>query len=108
MLDGSPRRKGLDNKTARHRRRTDSMIRRNFRYSLLLILTMLGQALAVRAQETPGKEFDDYVNKALKDWEVPGLAIAVVKNDKLVFAKGYGVRKLGDPAPVDENTIFAI
>ncbi len=60
------------------------------------------------AQEAPSKDFDEYVNKALKDWDVPGLAIAIVKNDQVVFAKGYGVRKLGDPAPVDEKTLFAI
>lgn len=51
---------------------------------------------------------DDYINKAIKDWEVPGLAIAVVKDDKIVLAKGFGVRKLGDPTPVDERTLFAI
>jgi CubicO group peptidase (beta-lactamase class C family) len=44
----------------------------------------------------------------MRDWEVPGMAIAVIKDDKVVFAKGYGVRKLGEPTPVDENTLFAI
>jgi CubicO group peptidase (beta-lactamase class C family) len=60
------------------------------------------------AQEAPLMEFDEYVNKALKEWGVPGVAIAVVKNDKVVLARGYGVRKLGDPTPVDEKTLFAI
>ncbi|MCA1573520.1 MAG: serine hydrolase, partial [Acidobacteria bacterium] len=44
----------------------------------------------------------------LRDWEVPGLSIAIVKNDQVVFVKGYGVRKLGDPTPVNERTLFAI
>ena len=39
---------------------------------------------------------------------MPGVAIAVVKDDHIVFAKGYGVRELGKPAPVDERTLFAI
>ena len=39
---------------------------------------------------------------------MPGLAIAIVKDDRIVLAKGYGVKKLGDPAPVNENTLFAI
>jgi CubicO group peptidase (beta-lactamase class C family) len=39
---------------------------------------------------------------------VPGLAIAVVKDDAVVLVRGYGVRKLGDAAPVDEHTLFAI
>jgi CubicO group peptidase (beta-lactamase class C family) len=60
------------------------------------------------AQEAPLQGFDEYVNKALKDWEVPGVGIAIVKGDKVVLAKGYGVRKIGDPTPVDERTIFAI
>ena len=54
------------------------------------------------------RDFDAYVAKAMKDWQVPGMAIAVVRNDSIVFAKGYGVRKLGDPTPIDPQTIFAI
>jgi CubicO group peptidase (beta-lactamase class C family) len=42
------------------------------------------------------------------DWEVPGLALGVVKDGVVVMARGYGVRKAGDPAPVDEHTLFAI
>ncbi len=72
----------------------------------LLFLAMT--SAPVRAQETPLNGLDDYVNRALKDWEVPGVAIAVIKNDKVVLAKGYGVRKIGDPTPVDEKTLFAI
>ncbi|HKX83647.1 MAG TPA: serine hydrolase domain-containing protein, partial [Pyrinomonadaceae bacterium] len=54
------------------------------------------------------KEIDDYANTVISTWKGPGMAIAVVKDDKKVFARGYGVRKLGETAPVDENTIFAI
>ncbi|MGI8547117.1 MAG: serine hydrolase [Gemmatimonadaceae bacterium] len=52
--------------------------------------------------------FDQYVARAARDWHVPGLAIAVVKDDSLVFAKGYGVIEIGKPAPVTEHTRFAI
>src|SRR5918993_1303981 len=76
---------------------------------LVLVLTLLlAGAGRARAQEAPLAGFDDYVNQALKDWEVPGLAVAVVKDDRIVFAKGYGVRELGKPAPVNERTLFAI
>ena len=54
------------------------------------------------------RSFDAYVAKAMKDWKVPGMAIAIVRGDSIVFAKGYGVRKLGDPTPVDPHTVFAI
>lgn len=73
-----------------------------------VLISILVAAQYGRAQEAPSKDFDDYVNKALKDWNVPGLAIAIVKNDQIVFTKGYGVRKLGDPAQVNEKTVFAI
>lgn len=65
-------------------------------------------AFSAAAQPAPLAGFDDYVNKAIKEWEVPGVAIAVVKDDKIVYAKGYGVRELGKPTPVDERTVFAI
>lgn len=72
---------------------------------LLLVLALAQVALA---QNGSLNGFDDYVNKALKEWEVPGVAIAIVKGDQVVLARGYGVRKLGDTTPVDERTLFAI
>ncbi|HEX8735823.1 MAG TPA: serine hydrolase [Pyrinomonadaceae bacterium] len=53
-------------------------------------------------------EIDAYAEKVRADWNAPGFAIAIVKDDKLIFAKGYGVRELGKPEKVDENTLFAI
>ncbi len=73
-----------------------------------LLLALLFVTFSVAAQDAPLQGFDDYVNKAIKDWEVPGVAIAVVKDDKVVFAKGYGVRELGKSDPVTANTVFAI
>lgn len=75
-------------------------------FAFLLIASIFaGHALA---QPAPLTGFDEYAEKARRDWEVPGMAIAVVKDDKIVFAKGYGVRKMGENTPVDENTLFAI
>ena len=70
--------------------------------TIALLLLVLVTAQYTRAQEAPSKDFDDYINKALKDWDVPGLAIAIVKNDQVVFARGYGVRKLGESTAVDD------
>jgi CubicO group peptidase (beta-lactamase class C family) len=77
----------------------------------LLTITVLLLALQIsRAQQTaiPGPELDNYINNAMKEWQVPGLAIAIVKDDRIVLAKGFGVRELGKPTPVDERTLFAI
>jgi CubicO group peptidase (beta-lactamase class C family) len=72
-------------------------------------LIVLGLAAApARAEEGPFKGLDEYVAKTMKDWDVPGLAIAVIKDDTVVLAKGYGVRKLGEDTPVDEKTLFAV
>ena len=54
------------------------------------------------------KEIDAYANTVLQSHGGPGMAIAIVKDDRLAFAKGYGTRELGKNEPVDENTLFAI
>lgn len=74
-------------------------VRRTF--ALLLFVS------ACFAQTTP-TDLDAYVERARQTFDVPGIAVAIVKDGKLVFAKGYGVKKLGDPAPVTENTLFGI
>jgi CubicO group peptidase (beta-lactamase class C family)/dienelactone hydrolase len=64
---------------------------------------------ALHAQRSPDLgALDRYVAAAARDWHVPGLAIAVVKGDSLVFAKGYGVIEMGKATPVTEHTRFAI
>jgi CubicO group peptidase (beta-lactamase class C family) len=65
-------------------------------------------ALPLCAQTAPPSDLDTYVANSMKTFEVPGIAVAIVKDGKIVVAKGYGVRRLGDPAPVDENTMFGI
>jgi CubicO group peptidase (beta-lactamase class C family) len=60
------------------------------------------------AQSGPPADLDAYVARDMKTFDVPGIALAIVKDGKVVFAKGYGVRKVGDAAPVDENTLFGI
>jgi CubicO group peptidase (beta-lactamase class C family)/general stress protein 26 len=52
--------------------------------------------------------FDTRVSQIAKDWEAPGLAMVVVKDGAVVFAKGYGVRDLGQRERVDTRTLFAI
>ena len=54
------------------------------------------------------KEIESFVNKAMQVWNVPGLALAIVKDDKVLLAKGFGIRGIGKPENVDEHTLFAI
>jgi len=76
--------------------------------TIVLVLLVMCSLSAVRAQQGPGPDFDKYINDALKEWQVPGLAIAIIKDDRVVFAKGYGTRELDKSLPVDEHTLFAI
>src|SRR6476619_1698518 len=65
--------------------------------------TALAQKPAV-----PPPGFDAYVAQVRKALTVPGAAVAIVKDGKVVLAKGYGVRRLGEPTPVDAQTQFGI
>ncbi|KQQ47709.1 serine hydrolase [Duganella sp. Leaf126] len=63
---------------------------------------------ATAAAPVPAYNLDADVRLALKTFDVPGIAIAIVKDGKVVTTRGYGVRKLGDPAPVDGKTLFEV
>ncbi|MBC7898240.1 MAG: beta-lactamase family protein, partial [Cytophagaceae bacterium] len=69
---------------------------------------MHAQARKTAKPATPLAPFDAYVAKVMSEWKVPGIAIAIVKDDSVILSKGYGVQRVGDPATVNENTIFAI
>ncbi|HEV8398607.1 MAG TPA: serine hydrolase [Gemmatimonadales bacterium] len=76
----------------------------------LLALAVLASPLAAQRPTTPAlpRDFDAYVARVMSTFEIPGIAIAVVKDGRVLLAKGYGVRKLGDPTPVDDRTLFGI
>ena len=76
---------------------------------LLLLINMFALSFCFGQQPTfITNDLDAYINKGLKDWNLPGLAIAVVKDGKVVVMKGYGVRNVKTNEPVDENTLFMI
>lgn len=54
------------------------------------------------------REIDAFVNQAMQAWNIPGLALAIVRDDQVMLAKGYGVRDMSKTDPVDEHTLFAI
>jgi CubicO group peptidase (beta-lactamase class C family) len=51
---------------------------------------------------------DSYAEKALLEWQIPGVAVLVVKDGKVAFQKGYGILENGRSEKVDENTLFMI
>lgn len=83
------------------------MRRANLRLVSVFLAACLAAAVA-RAATPPPPGLDDYVAGVLKTFDVPGVAVAIVKDGAVVLTKGYGVRRLGDPAPVDSHTLFGI
>lgn len=85
------------------------------RHACLLLLALICQLPTAHCQadRRPLPNFltdslDAYVARGLREWQIPGCAVAVVKDGNIVLAKGFGVRELGKPEKVDENTLFMI
>ena len=72
--------------------------------SLLLLVILL----QTHSQPLNSKAIDSLVERSMKAFDVPGIAVGVIKDGKLVHAKGYGVRSLNTQQPMDENTLFGI
>ncbi|MDY0981635.1 serine hydrolase [Stenotrophomonas sp. CFBP8994] len=64
--------------------------------------------LASAAVPAELQRLDATVERVRSQFDIPGIAVAVVKDGKVVFERGYGVRELGKPAPVEADTLFAI
>ena len=64
------------------------------------LLLALSLTLPAFCQPAALADLDDYILRAMKTFDVPGVGVAVVKDGEVVFAKGYGVRKLGETASV--------
>ncbi|SDC20348.1 serine hydrolase [Niabella drilacis] len=78
--------------------------------SILLFAFFTCSACVLSAQ-TPsfiGDSLDNYIKRGMQEWQIPGLAIAIVKDGQVLLQKGYGVRDINQPGQVDENTLFMI
>ncbi|MCU0252852.1 MAG: serine hydrolase [Vicinamibacterales bacterium] len=73
---------------------------------LVLTVALAGQAPPAASSAPP--DIDAWVARAMKTFDVPGIGLGIVKDGTVVLAKGYGVRKLGSPEPVDGETLFGI
>src|SRR4029077_5456159 len=87
---------------------TSYCIRFGMRSTILVAVLAPLCAAQVAAQGFRQKDFDAYATRALQTLQTPGAAVAVVRNGKVLFARGYGVRSLGDKTPVDAHTLFQI
>lgn len=76
------------------------------RITTTLIICLFIKALT--AQPLTSVAIDNLVARSMKAFDVPGMAVAIIKDGKVIHSKGYGVRSLNSPAKVDENTLFGI
>jgi CubicO group peptidase (beta-lactamase class C family) len=70
------------------------------------IVLVLALACSLDAVAAPPRDFEQRVEGLRERIGVPGMAVAIVENDQVTFAKGFGVRELGAPERVDADTIF--
>jgi CubicO group peptidase (beta-lactamase class C family) len=76
---------------------------------LLFLLFLLPFALP--AQQQPAfitDSLDTYISREMAGWNLPGLAIAIVKDGKVVVSKGYGVTEIGTDKKVNDETLFQV
>lgn len=89
-------------------------MRKQFKYGIAFLVlvaalvAMTSQSISAAPARDDIADLDAFITQALKDYQVPGAAVAVVKDGQVVLAKGYGVRDISKPDKVDENTIFQL
>ncbi|MDH4197381.1 MAG: serine hydrolase [Candidatus Aminicenantes bacterium] len=74
----------------------------------LICLGLAGLPSAALSAELPVKKLEADIQKALADFQVPGLAIGIVKEGVPVYTKGFGLKTVNGREPVDENTVFGL
>jgi len=83
---------------------------------MVLFFLISGKAILLAAPQKPDDikmkqiiaKFEKYAQKTMRDWQIPGMAIAIVADDKIVYAKGFGVKEVNGNEPVDTHTLFKI
>jgi CubicO group peptidase (beta-lactamase class C family) len=64
--------------------------------------------VAAPAEDARLAGFDAFVESVRKQFDVPGIAVAIVQDGRIVLERGYGPREIGKPEQIDANTLFAI
>jgi CubicO group peptidase (beta-lactamase class C family) len=81
---------------------------RNWLSALVRATITSAMLIATTAHATPPADLDAYAQHVLEAFETPGMSVAIVERGQPTVLRSYGVRRMGQPAQVDENTLFAI
>lgn len=76
--------------------------------TILLIVFLVGIVNLAAAQPLSSQAIDALIQRSMKTFDVPGIAVGIIKDGQVIYAKGHGVRSLNTNQPMDENTLFGI
>ena len=71
---------------------------------LLLLIFHSG----IKAQNSLSEDFSQWIEAGMEQWNIPGMAVVIVKDDSILLMEGFGIRKLGEATRIDEHTLFGI
>lgn len=77
-------------------------------FFIISFLTFHIESIYSQVSDLDLDELNDYIEKSYQNWEIPGMAISIVKDGEVLFSKGYGIKEFGKEDAVDKNTLFAI
>src|SRR5579871_3157892 len=86
-------------------RPTEKVMMKTHGLCLSILLLAAGSGLA---QPLDAPAVDAIMRDALKAWQVPGAAVAIVKGEEVLYLKGFGVKELGGTEPVTPDTLFPL
>src|SRR5690554_4028526 len=84
------------------------MVKSYFKWHSLSLIVFVSLFSAALYAQTLPENFNSWIESSRKDWKIPGMAVGIVKDGKIVYAEGFGVKQLGSDDKVDANTIFSI
>ncbi|WP_461533358.1 serine hydrolase [Sinomicrobium sp.] len=78
------------------------------KHLLIFCVLLIAQISTAQQPAFISDSLDTYIEREMKDWRIPALAVAIVKDGKIVHLKGYGTKSVDSDDAVDENTLFMI
>lgn len=90
-------------------RKTESLINVSLRLIIVLIILLHSNVTAQERTDIPEFDgFEEYVEKVMAQWKLPGMAVGVVKDGEIIYLKGFGYRDVEKKLPVTTKTLFGI
>lgn len=78
------------------------------KYLVLCLMLLVSHSTMAQTSDKSLRNIENYITSALADWRVPGAAVAIVKDNKVILSRGFGTRTMDKDEPVDGQTLFAI